>query len=167
MEEIKPYKHSKETRNKISKALKGHKNHATHGLTNTKIYGMWSTMKSRCYNKNREGYKNYGGRGISICDEWLNDFSVFYEWAIKSGYENGLEIDRIDNNGNYSPNNCRFVASKQNSRNRRNAKLLTINGETKCVAEWCEHIEISSFTVYWWIRKGGKSYAEQRLSKLA
>ena len=91
MEEmLKPYKPSKETRNKISKALKGNKNHTTHGLTNTKLYGVWSTMKSRCYNKNREKYKDYGGRGIRICDEWLNDFSVFYEWAIKSGYKNPL-----------------------------------------------------------------------------
>lgn len=66
-------------------------------------------MKSRCYNKNREGYKNYGGRGISICDEWLNDFQ-FMNGAIKSGYENGLQDWSHDNNGNYSPNNCRFVA---------------------------------------------------------
>ena len=78
-----------------------------------------------------------------------------------------MQLDRKDNNKGYSPDNCRFVTPKVNSRNKRNTKLLTINGETKSVAEWCENISISPFTVYWWIREKGKDYAEQRLSEIA
>lgn len=83
------------------------------------------------------------------------------------GIKKGLQLDRKDNSKGYSPDICRFVSPKTNSRNRRNTKHLTVNGETKCVAEWCESIPISPFTVYWWIRERGKEYAEQRLSEIA
>ena len=91
-------------------------NFKTHGLSkkNKKLYGVWCSMKARCNNPNTKSYKNYGGRGIKVCDEWQNNFKSFYEWAINNGYKEGLEIDRIDNNGNYEPNNCRFITKQEN-----------------------------------------------------
>lgn len=141
----------------------------THGYSSThpKLFGTWETMRSRCNNPARDKYKDYGGRGIKVCDEWNNSAEAFCKWALNNGYKEGLQIDRIDNNGNYEPSNCRFVTPKQNSRNRRNTVTLTINGETKCIAEWCESIKISPYTVYWWVKTKGKEYAENRLSKFA
>lgn len=130
------------------------------------LYGVWSTMKHRCEDEKREKYKNYGGRGIKICSAWQNPHA-FIKWSLANGYRSGLQIDRIDNNGDYSPQNCRWVTPKENSRNRRNTVLLSVNGETKSVAEWCESIKISPYTVYWWVREKGKEYAEQRLSEIA
>ncbi len=87
--------------------------HMTHGKKGTKIYNTWKNMKSRCYNKNQKAYVNYGGRGIRVCDEWLNDFMNFYNWAINNGYDDTLTLDRIDVNGNYEPNNCRWATHEQ------------------------------------------------------
>jgi len=141
-------------------------NHRTHGFSADfpKLYGVWMTMKSRCKNPNRLKYKDYGGRGINICSEW-EDAEVFCKWALENGYKDGLQIDRINNDGDYEPSNCRFVTPKENSRNRRNTVLLTVKGETKCVAELCETISISPNTIYWWIRKRGKNYAEKRIEE--
>jgi hypothetical protein len=102
-----------------------------------RLYKIWSGMKTRCHNKNEKAYKNYGGRGITVCDEWLK-FEPFYEWATKNGYYDTLEIDRIDNNGNYEPSNCRWVTSRENQLNKRNNRLITINGVTKTITEWSE-----------------------------
>lgn len=93
-----------------------------HNLSKTKLYKVWQGMKTRCYNKNFMYYHNYGGRGIIICDKWKNDFSIFYDWAIKNGYREGLTIDRIDNDGNYEPNNCRWVTRAEQNRNKRYTK---------------------------------------------
>ena len=103
------------------------KGHWTHGLyaENKELHNLWSTMKSRCENPNREKYKSYGGRGITVCEAW-HDFKQFYEWAISTGYKKGLQLDRINNDGNYEPENCRWVTPKVNSRNRRNTKFLKI-----------------------------------------
>ncbi len=95
----------------------------SHGLTNHPLFGVWTDMKTRCYNRNCKDYKNYGGRGIKICKEWLDDFKSFYNWAIKSGHKKGFEIDRRINNGDYEPLNCRFVTSAVNNQNRRNNKV--------------------------------------------
>lgn len=137
-----------------------------HGLTfkNPRLYRVWTTMKHRCENPKRSKYPSYGGRGISLCEEWQKP-ETFIDWALNNGYQEGLQIDRIDNNGNYEPDNCHFVTPMENSRNRRNTKFLTLFGETKCVAEWCETIPISAFTVYWWIREKGRKYAEQRTAE--
>lgn len=91
-----------------------------HGLShsNSRIYGVWKDIISRCTNTNRKGYHRYGGRGIKICDEWKADFLSFYNWSINNGYKDGLEIDRKNNDGNYEPNNCRWVTDQQNSFNR-------------------------------------------------
>lgn len=84
-----------------------------------RLKSIWHAMKKRCYNVKLPCYKNYGGRGITICDEWKNSFDLFMEWALSNGYRYDLQIDRINNDGNYEPNNCRFVTPKQNAQNRR------------------------------------------------
>lgn len=89
-----------------------------HGLYQHPLYTRWKGIKNRCYNRAHNCYKNYGGRGISICKEWLNDFKSFYNWAIENGYEKELQIDRINNNGNYEPHNCRFVTNLENQKNK-------------------------------------------------
>lgn len=90
----------------------------THGLSNTTFHTVWENMKQRCNNPNYKQYKDYGGRGIKICDEWL-DFKAFYKWAINSNYQEGLSIDRVNNNLGYSPDNCRWATAKQQVNNRR------------------------------------------------
>ena len=89
-----------------------------HGHRRERIYSIYCDMKRRCYNKNRNGYANYGARGIRVCDEWKNDFMAFYEWAMANGYEENLTIDRIDNDGNYEPSNCQWITKSENSTKR-------------------------------------------------
>ncbi len=96
----------------------------THGLCNTRIYRIWAGMKSRCYNPTNKRYKYYGGRGIIICQEWKDNFENFYDWAINNNYADDLTIDRINVNGNYTPDNCRWADWLTQSRNRRNVKKL-------------------------------------------
>lgn len=107
-----------------------------HGLSHTRIHSIWRSIKDRCYNENNQDYNSYGGRGIAVCDEWKNDFLSFYRWALESGYEEALTIDRIDVNAGYSPENCRWASMAEQSNNRRNNKLFTLNGRTMTLAEW-------------------------------
>ena len=93
-----------------------------------RLYAVWNGIKQRCTNPNNNAYHNYGGRGIKICNEWANNYKSFYDWAISAGYKKGKEIDRIDNNGNYEPDNCRFVDEETQANNKRNVRLYTING---------------------------------------
>ncbi len=122
----------------VTKSCGCGKRYYSHGKTNTRLYRIFQAMKNRCYNKHTINYKHYGGRGVTVCDEWRNDFQAFYNWAINNGYRENLTIDRIDNNKGYSPDNCRFVDRKTQARNRHNIKQYTINGETHCLSEWCE-----------------------------
>lgn len=101
------------------------------------LYAVWNGIKQRCSNENNKSYCNYGGRGIRVCEEWANRYECFYEWAINNGYERGMQIDRIDNNGNYEPSNCRFVNREIQANNKRNVRLYTIDGETKSLPQWC------------------------------
>src|SRR3990167_9233467 len=106
-----------------------HKN-IKHGGFGTRLYKIWEGMKSRCLNSNRKAYKNYGGRGITICNEWL-EFIPFRDWALSNGYKENLQINRINNDGNYEPSNCDFVPIKENLRNRRNTITLEIANEIR------------------------------------
>jgi len=100
-----------------------------HGLSGTKIYLVWNGMKTRCSNPNKEGSQHYFDRGIKVCDEWVQSFSAFHLWAIASGYREGLQLDRINNNGNYEPENCRWVTPAVNSNNRRDNRWVEHNGD--------------------------------------
>lgn len=109
-----------------------------HGLSNTRLFNIWAKMRQRCYSPNFIDYPRYGARGIQICEEW-NDFQTFYDWANNNGYNELLTIDRKDNDGNYSPLNCKWATMTEQSNNRRSNKHLTIDGETKTIAEWSRH----------------------------
>lgn len=114
------------------------KMHTVHGGHGTKLYRVWTNMRIRCLSKKHLNYKHYGGRGITIFEGWVNDYLSFKEWAESNGYQDGLEIDRIDVDGHYTPENCRWVTDKENSNNRRSNHFLTIFGETKTIAEWAD-----------------------------
>ena len=103
-----------------------------------RLQGIRACMMQRCYNPKNKGYHNYGGRGITVCEEWSTDSKAFIEWALANGYQEGLSIDRIDNNKGYSPENCRWATRKQQQNNTRKNVRVTINGETHTYAEWAE-----------------------------
>lgn len=126
----------------------------THGLKNDKLYNRWYQIKRRCCNKNNFAYKNYGGRGIIMCDEWRNDFKAFHSWAMNNGYKKGLTIDRINNDGNYEPSNCRWATMKEQARNRRNNNLVVYKGKLKCLSELAEIVGIKRSTISWRINSG-------------
>ena len=102
----------------------------THGFSNpsNRLYTTWKNMNQRCTNKNIKHFKNYGGRGITVCDEWKNDFKAFYEWSIANGYMDNLSIDRINNDGNYEPSNCRWATNQEQSDNKRDLRISNTSG---------------------------------------
>ena len=110
-------------------------------------------MQQRCYNPKMHSYPDYGGRGIKISTEWYDEvFKIrrienFMRWALSHGYEPGLQIDRINNNGNYEPENCRFVTGLENARNKRNCKPITYNGQTMCLSEWAEKLSVPKYVL--------------------
>lgn len=113
----------------------------THGITigseeDKRLYRLWAAIKRRCYYEKCVGYHNYGGRGVRMCDEWKNEAAKFVEWCKSHGYKKGLEIDRINNNGNYEPNNCQFISKVENEKKKRNTIWLTIDGISKVCADW-------------------------------
>lgn len=110
--------------------------------TKRRIHTAWKNMIARCEKKEHTGYAGYGGRGINVCNEW-HQFLPFYHWSLDNGYNDSLTIDRIDNDKGYSPENCRWVSPKANSRNRRNNHVIVFNGESLCIAEWAERLGIS------------------------
>lgn len=114
-----------------------------HKGSKSRLYSIWTNMKSRCNNKSVPKYKVYGGRGIIVCAEWNNSFTSFRDWAIANGYSDKLTIDRINPNGNYTPTNCRWISIKQQENNRTNNHLLTYKGVTKTMKQWAETIGIS------------------------
>lgn len=133
---------------------KGGDNITKHGKCNTRLYRIYKCMKTRCYNKNRNDYKYYGGRGIVICDEWLNDFMAFYYWSINNGYDDTLTIDRIDVDGNYEPSNCRWATQKQQCNNYSRNILITYNGKTQNMRQWADELCIKQHTIACRHRKG-------------
>lgn len=127
----------------------------THGKSNSNIYKIHSSMIARCYNPNNPNFYRYGGRGISVCDEWRNNFEAYYDWVIKNGYKKGLSVDRIDNNGDYEPSNCRIATQKEQSNNTSRNVLITINGETKTLSQWSEIYGVNASSVCHRIFKQG------------
>lgn len=130
----------------ISKSLK------RHGMTDSKLYGVWRAMKARCYTPSATYYSYYGGRGISVCEEWKTSFESFYRWAVETGYvetdDRTCTLDRIDVDGNYEPDNCRWVTSVAQANNRRSNQNYTYNGETHNVTQWAHIIGISPKTLF-------------------
>lgn len=129
-----------------------------HGMKHTRLYRIWSNMKGRCCTSTNHAYDRYGGRGISVCQEWMSDFKTFYEWAMSSGYSENLSIDRIDVNGNYEPSNCRWATPKEQSDNKRSNILITIDGITLDLQQWCDKIGINRSTVLTRVRMCGWDY---------
>lgn len=119
----------------------------THGGSGSALYSIWHNMKCRCYNQNNDGYKNYGARGITICESWLEDFASFNSWALNNGYVEGLSIDRIDVNGNYEPDNCRWATMPEQNNNKRTSRMITIGGVVKTMKQWSEVYGINYATL--------------------
>lgn len=131
---------------------------------NRNIYWAWKAMKQRCNNPKCEAYRNYGARGIKVCEEW-NRFEPFLEWCIQNGYKKGLDLDRKNNNGDYTPENCRWISRKENLNNRRNTVYLTVCGKKLPETVWAEKIGVDRALIKYWIKTKGKCYAEKRIEE--
>jgi len=131
-----------------------HRGNPTHGLSGTRLYRIYKKIIRRCYCESEPAFPNYGGRGIKVCEEWRDSVESFYEWAMKNGYSESLTIDRIDNDGDYSPQNCRWANAKEQSNNRRSNREFTIGGEQKDLTQWCEEYGVSYTTVHARITRG-------------
>jgi hypothetical protein len=131
------------------------KRNTTHGLSHTSLYHVYHSMKQRCYCKNDRDYIHYGARGIKLCDEWLGDngFISFYDWANKSGYSEGLTIERNDVNGNYDPNNCRWITIEEQAYNRTSNRYITYNGKTQCLEMWAKELGFNRDMIYMRIKR--------------
>lgn len=129
------------------------KNLIVHGSEPKRLYRIWGGLRNRCSNPTNPDYRRYGSRGITVCEEW-DDFTVFRDWALSHGYADDLSIDRIDVNGNYSPENCRWVSAKVQANNRRNNHKVSYKGETKNVSEWAEQYGIDISIFHAAIRRG-------------
>lgn len=114
-----------------------------HSESRTRLYSIWSHMKDRCNNPKNKRYKDYGGRGISVCKEWLNSYDLFSKWAKDNGYNDDLTIDRIDNNGNYEPTNCRWATNTEQVLNRRSNKIIEYHGKRQSLKAWSIELDIS------------------------
>lgn len=110
--------------------------------TGTRLYNIWSGIKKRCLNERDASYDRYGGRGITVCDEWKNSFEAFHDWALSHGYADDLTIDRIDNSGDYCPENCRWATTETQCRNRRSNIIIKIGNSSRTLKEWCEIFDV-------------------------
>lgn len=128
----------------------------THGLSHHPLYSVWCGMKRRCYNTHDNHYKDYGGRGIAVCDEWKNNFLTFYEWAIPT-YQKGLFLDRVNFNGNYEPNNCRFITVKESSLNTSQNVFIEHEGKRLTMSQWGELKGIPMWKIWQRIKRDGMS----------
>lgn len=114
-----------------------------HGETGTRLHNIWKDMIRRCEQTDRKQYRNYGGRGITVCSSWRDDFVSFRNWAVSNGYSDDLSIDRIDNDKGYSPENCRWATATEQSRNRRGRVMVTYQGRTMCLSAWTEELGLN------------------------
>lgn len=142
----------------------------THGdalyKNRTKLYNVWLSIKQRCTNENNKRYAQYGGRGIKLCDEWL-EYANFKEWATSSGYRQGLSIDRKDNNGNYEPNNCRWVDAYTQQRNKNNNLRVIVNGVEMILTDAAKILGVQRQTMTYWYKHYGPEEAVARAKRFA
>lgn len=131
-----------------------HKGNPTHNQSHTRVYRIYAKMLRRCFVESDLAYSRYGGRGITMCDEWKNSFVAFSDWAYANGYADNLTIDRIDNNGDYCPENCRWTDYLTQSNNKRNNRVYEHNGETKTLSEWCRTLNLPYRRIYFRITNG-------------
>lgn len=130
------------------------KRNAKHGKRHTRIYRIWLMMKNRCNNPKDKYYKCYGGKRITVCDEWSNDFLSFYSWAMSHGYADNLSIDRIDVNGNYEPDNCHWATAREQANNTTRNHYIAYNGKSQSMSMWASEIGIPYSTLRARIRSG-------------
>lgn len=128
--------------------------HNANGMSKTKLYKVYHSMIERTMRTKDKSFKNYGGRGIKVCDEWLHDFMKFYEWSMAHGYKEGLSIDRIDVNGNYEPSNCRWIPMSEQSANRRTNHYITIDGQTKPMMQVAREHGVNYHTLFTRLSRG-------------
>lgn len=126
----------------------------THELSKTRVYHIWQDIKKRCYNKKSKCFKRYGGRGITMYKEWLENPKSFYDWSINNGYNENLSIDRINVNGNYEPSNCRWATLEEQANNKRTNRMIEYNGETHTMAEWAHLYNIKYKLLFSRLKKG-------------
>lgn len=134
--------------------IQRNKNNADGKFRDERLYRIYYGMRTRCYNEDDVGYEIYGARGINVCDEWLNDFFTFQQWAFENGYRDDLTIDRINNDGNYEPSNCRWADIKTQCNNRRTTKFIEYKGIRKSISEWSATTGIRRGTIYSRLKKG-------------
>lgn len=137
----------------------GNKNSTTHGESKTRLYYVWNSMKARCFTESHKSYANYGGRGITVCAEWKNSFEAFRDWAMANGYNADAKrgectLDRIDVNGDYCPENCRWISQKEQCNNKGNNHEIAYNGKTQTLQQWCSELGLKYNTVSERLRSG-------------
>lgn len=130
----------------------------THGKTNHPLYHIWGGMIQRCYDKKLISYHRYGGNGVTVCEEWRNDFETFYTWAIKNGWRKGLCLDKdklakTQTGFEYSPLYCCFITQKENNRHTSQNVMISYQGQEKCLGEWCEELNIPYKKIHYKVRK--------------
>ena len=148
-------------RKEVSKRL-----NTIHGIRYTRINRIYSSMKQRCYNPKCDEYYSYGGRGISVCQEWKDSVVSFAEWAYQNGYSDNLTLDRINVNGNYEPSNCRWVSIKVQANNKTNNVYHTINGIAKTLPDWCDYYGVPYKIVKGRIDRGWDTFTALTTPKL-
>lgn len=131
---------------------------ATHNMSETRLYREWASMKARCSYSSQACYKSYGARGIKVCEEWEHSFSDFAGWALSHGYNDGLTLERIDVDKGYSPNNCKWITLGEQANNRRTNVLITYQGETLNLSQWCKRFGKDYRLVHNRMRKNGWSF---------
>lgn len=124
-----------------------------HGESRSRLYMEWNRTKTRCYNKNTHYYKNYGGRGIKVCDEWQT-YWPFREWALAHGYRDDLTLERIDVNGDYCPENCTWIPMKEQANNKQNSHYITFNGQKKTIAQWARETGLNPSCIQYRLKAG-------------
>ena len=119
-----------------------------------RLYNIWNGMKNRCFNEKDKNYKNYGARGITVCQQWKEDYGLFRKWAMENGYNDNLTIDRISNNGNYEPSNCRWATREEQNNNTRQNHYIEYNGKVKTLSQWATYYGLTRSCLKCRIKKG-------------